>query len=280
MKSALNKKVYMKVNSSPIKKDTDGDNISDLDDANPKVPFDSRFNVVSDLSYVPATPTEDKFEEESNRVYNTLKGEKQPSYGSANMQVKLFGNMPAARALNHFLDNSGDTYTFNNDSSVLKTYRGKENLAKNINTLLKLGEETVKVSKNITFASNVEFNGTDYSRHLEDIADIGWWYAIGYTRATMVSNIKNIDDQTYEMDLKYRIVDFYDWDKDQTYLNGGFGGLISDAEMYNLHTFGYAKQYRINMEFNVKIRWNKGDRYYLNNIYLWDTPSTMNVSIS
>ena len=31
------------------------------------------------------------------------------------MMVSMFGKMPAALALGHFLDNTGTTYSFNND---------------------------------------------------------------------------------------------------------------------------------------------------------------------
>ena len=190
--------------------------------------------------------------------------------------VASFGTMPAALALQHFLDNDGTTYNFNNDWGLLETYRGKEYLAKNTNVLMQVAEETVKNGDTLTFATNKELTGTKFSEHLDDLADIGWWYAVGHTRATMVGQITQ-ENGMYEMTLYYNIHDFYDWNKDGSYFNGGFGLLVSDAEMYKLHTLGIAKQYRIDINYKMIVRWQKGDRYYLDKIKLWQTPATMSV---
>ena len=90
--------------------------------------------------------------------------------------VDMFGNMPASLALKHFLDNKGTNYDFNNDWGILNTYRGKENLAENTNSLIQVVEESVKSKSTVSFATNTELLGTNYSEHLEDLADIGWWY--------------------------------------------------------------------------------------------------------
>ncbi len=273
--TVLDKKVYIKYLSDPKKTDTDEDGLNDKLDNSPFTKFDSRFSVVSGLDFVPATPIEDDFEKKSNEVYNTETGDYGSSKSRANAMVTMFGKMPAALALKHFLDNTGTSYNFNNDWGVLNTYRGKENLAKNTNSLMQVVEESVKNKSTVSFATNTELTGTNYSEHLEDLADIGWWYAIGYTRATMVGQATN-NSGNYEMTLYYNIVDFYDWNKDAGVISG-FGGLVNDAEMYKLHALGEAKQYRINMTFKMKVTWKKGDRYYLNKTKLWETPSTMSV---
>ena len=157
-----------------------------------------------------------------------------------------------------------------------ETYRGKENLAKNTNSLVTVIESTVKKNQSLCFATNTELTGTNYSEHLEDLADIGWWYAVGYTRSTMTAKATNIDDENYKMTLYYNIVDFYDWNGDADFLSG-FGGLVNDAEMYRLHTYGIAQQYRINIKYKMEITWKKGDRYYLNKIYLYVTPESMSI---
>lgn len=273
--TTLDNIVYLKYFSDPKKVDTDEDGLNDNLDNSPLTKFDSRFSVVNNLNYTPSTPIEDEFEKNSNDVYNTEKGDYGSSKTRAQTMVKIFGKMPAALALKHFLDNTGTSYNFNNDWGVLNTYRGKENLAKNTNSLMQVVEESVKNNSTTVFATNTELTGTNYSEHLEDLADIGWWYAIGYTRATMAGEATN-NNGKYEMTLNYNIVDFYDWNKDAGLIDG-FGGLVNDAEMYKLHTLGIAKQYRININFKMKIVWNKGDRYYLNSIKLWETPATMKI---
>ncbi len=274
----LDDKIYIKYLSDPLKKDTDGDGVSDKEDASPQKKFDEKFSVVNNINHKPSTPIEDDLEKQSNNAYNTEKGDYGSSKSRAETMINMFGSMPAAKALEHFLGNTGKKLNFNNDKGLLNTYRGKENFAKNTNSLIAVIEETVKNGKNLTFASNVELTGTDFSTHLDDLADLGWWYAVGSTRATMVGTAKN-NNGIYEMTLKYNILDFYDWKKEGTIMNGGFGGLVSDAEMYKLHALGVAKQYRIEMNYTIKISWKKGDRYYLNKLKLWDTPSTMKVSI-
>ena len=273
-----NGKYFIVEHSSPILADTDSDGVNDKYDASPLEKFDDRFMSVKSLGYIPSTPSEDKFESESNKVYNTKKGDYGTSLKRAHLLVSTFGKMPAALSLGHFLENTGTTYSFNSNKwGLLETYRGKEHLAKNTNDLMNVVEETVKNNQSLYFATNKELTGTNFSSHFEDLANIGWWYAVGSTRATMTAKATNIDDKNYKMTLYYNIVDFYDWNEKGTVLNGGFGGLVSDAEMYKLHTFGIAKQYRINIQYKMEITWQKGDRYYLNKIYLYKTPSSMNV---
>lgn len=269
-----NGKYYIIEHSSPILSDSDGDSVDDKNDASPLDKFDERFSTVNSLRDTPATPIEDDFEAKSNSIYNTEKGDCGSILTRANIMVSTFGKMPAALALGHFLDNTGSTYDFNNDWGLLNTYRGKENLAKNTNDLMTVAEQTVKINSSLYFATNTELTGTDYSKHLEDLADVGWWYAVGHTRATMVSKVTNIDNTNYKMTLYYNIVDFYDWNGDADLLSG-FAGLVNDAEMYRLHTYGIARQYRINIPYKMEINWKRGDRYYLNKLYLYDTPETM-----
>ena len=271
-----NGQLFATVKSSPVEKDTDGDGVIDSRDASPKEKFDTRFKAVDSYNYVPPTPTEDSLEEKSDKIYNTASGDYSGILDRANFQVSLFGNMPAALALGHFLDNTGTTYGFNNDKSILDTYRGEEGLAKNTNSMMNVVESTVKKGDTLYFATDKELTGTAFGTQLEDLSNIGWWYAVGHTRATMTVEAKNNDDINYEMKIRYNLVDYYDWENNSL-IEGGFGGLVTDAEMYKLHTYGVAKQYRINMSFDIKVTWKKGDRWYLNAIWLYTTPNTMKV---
>lgn len=271
-------KVYIKLHSYPTKIDSDGDGVGDKDDNSPLEKFNSKFSKVDNINHVPATPIDDKFEEESTVVYNTETGDYGSSKGRAEFQATVFGSMPAAKTLRHFLGNTGTIYDFNNDWGFLKTYRGREHLAKNTNSLIEVVESTVKNNSKLTFASNVEFTGSDFSKSLDDLADIGWWYAVGSTRATLVGEASR-SGENYKMTLYYRIVDFYDWRKDAGLISG-FGGLVNDSEMYRLHTYGVAQQFRVTMTYKMDIIWTKGDRYYLSKIWLWETPKTMQVNQS
>ena len=275
-----NGRYFVEEKSSPIKKDTDEDTVNDNKDASPKEKFNKNFISVSNYNYISKTPIEDELEIKSNSLYNTTTGEYKGILNRAQLQVSMFGQMPAALALGHFLENdtTNKSYNFNNDWSLLeKTYRGKEGLAKNTNMLMDVVENTVKNNEKLYFATQEELTGTAFGSKLEDITDIGWWYAIGHTRAIITAEAKNKDDYNYEMKVKYNIVDFYDWENNNL-LNGGFGGMVTDAEMYKLHTYGVAKQYRINISYEMKITWKKGDRWYLNEIWLYDMPATMKLT--
>lgn len=267
---------YVIEHSSPILADSDEDGVKDKDDASPLKKFDARFSSVKNLSYIPPTPIEDDLENASISVYNSTTGDPGTSLARANIMVSMFGKMPAALALGHFLDNSGETYTFNNDWGLLETYRGKEYLANNTNDLMQVVEETVKSNRTLYFATNQELTGTSFAQHLDDLADIGWWYAVGHTRATMTAKATNVDGDNYKMTLYYNISDFYDWNKDAGIISG-FGGLVNDAEMYRLHTYGLAQQYRVSIQYKMEIKWKKGDRYFLNIIKLYETPKTMTI---
>lgn len=271
-------KVYLKYLSNPLEKDSDGDGISDKEDASPLMKFDQRFSVVSSLSYEPATPAEDGFEKTSHSEYNQEKTcDVKGIVDRATLQANAFGSMPAAKALRHFLSNTGEEYDFGIDWGLVKTYRGSENMSKNTNALMDVIEESVKADSKLVFATNTELTGTNFLTHLEDLADVGWAYAVGHTRATMVAEAQNKGNGKYEMTLYYNIVDYYDWNKDAGLLDG-FGGIVNDAEMWKLHSCGVAQQYRITIPYKMKITWNKGDRYYLNKIKLWDTPNSMKVT--
>ena len=53
----------------------------------------------------------------------------------------------------------------------------------------------------------------------------------------MVAKATKMNDTSYKMTLYYNVEDFYDWNKDSNFIDG-FGGLVYDAEMYRLHTYG------------------------------------------
>jgi hypothetical protein len=242
--AAMNDKVYLKFKSYPTRLDSDYDGLQDDYDMYPLKVFDPRFILVENNSYRPKTPIEDEFEKESNKVYNKQKNNSNSKlnrvYKLANFQSNALEGMRAAEALKHFLSNSGNTYNFDNDSSFLETYNAKKHFSKNINSLLELGETTVKNNSTLCFSTNVEFTGSTFSDSLDDLSSIGWWYAVGSTRANMVGTISNKSNK-YTLDLLYYIEDFYDWNKNAGVVSG-FGGLVNDADMFKLHNYGMAKQ--------------------------------------
>ena len=270
--------------TSPIKKDSDDDGVNDKKDKSPNLGFSSDFISVSNFSYIPKTPAQDEFEKKSNDAYDTVSGNQCGTFSCSSIEVRaeltmdVAGSMHAATAMSHYLGNTGLTLDFDTDWSLIEdTYSGKDNFVNNVEKMFEIGESTVKKGDTLYFATNKELLGTDFSKDLEDVADIGWWYAVGYTNANMTAQIKNIDDNNYKMTLWYYIDDFYDWDSDQTMFNGGFGGLVSDSEMYQLHLHGRAKQYRVKIAYKMEIDWKYGDRYYLNKAFLWERPSTMKI---
>ena len=268
--------------SSPVNIDSDNDSVNDKKDKLPMIPFDSSFKEVNSIDYVPKTPTQDKLERKSDSVYNTETGNDCGLYNCdviealAVSEITVANSMPAAFALSHFLDNTGTILDFNSDWSLIEnTYSGEDNFVDNVEKIMAVGEDTVKRGDTLSFSTKNELLGTDFSNNFEDAVDIGWWYAIGYTNANMTGEIKNIDNKKYEMILWYYIEDYYDWEPDKTLINGGFGGLVTDSQMYQLHSHGLARQYRIKIPYKMKITWNYGDRYYLSGPFSWDMPSSM-----
>ena len=275
---------FLIMHTSPVRRDSDFDSVNDKFDKSPNLAFDSSFMSVSSMDYIPKTPNQDKFERKSDNVYNTVSGSDCGKFSCDNvieraeMTAGIGKSMYAGVALYHFLDNKGEVLDFGSDWSLLETYSGKDNFVTNVERMLEIGESTVKKGDTLYFATDKELLGTDFSKDLEDVSDINWWYAVGTTNATMTAKIHNIDDKRYEMTLYYNIEDYYDWDIEQTMFNGGFGGLISDSEMYQLHLHGLARQYRIKIPYKMKITWNYGDRYYLSKHFTWENPESMIIS--
>ena len=194
------------------------------------------------------------------------------------MLLTITDSMHAAEALSHFLDNTGSILDFGLDWSLIEdTYSGKDNFVNNIEKIMEVAEDTIKEGDTLYFITDKQLLGTDFSNDFEDLADVSWWYAIGYTNANMKAKITNLDDKKYQMELWYYIDDYYDWNSDQTMFNGGFGGTVSDSEMYQLHLHGRAKQYRIQIPYKMKVTWNYGDRYYLSKAFTWERPSSMKI---
>ena len=67
-------------------------------------------------------------------------------------------------------------------------------------------------------------------------------------------------------DVTYRIVDFYNWDKN---IGQESGTPISQRDLWELHLGGYAKDFLVEGTSNLMITWESGQR--------WNTGATFEV---
>ena len=247
--------------SNPRYKDTDGDGLNDKDDAKPKKAFDSNFILVDGLDYFPynakknmewnsyeinyISNNEDftnpltKREVSISELNNISKKAKNTS--------KTFGLLLGGKLLQRFLDKTGGTYEFNCRNLLTNSHNASVNYNKNVNQLIDVCKETVKKNKTIYFATSpdIEFAGTTSTNSAIDfVRDVGTFISLNASICGMTCKCTN-KGTCYTMELKYYILDFYDWNYKNDVKIGLGSSAVSSLELYMLQNAKMAKSYRV-----------------------------------
>ena len=165
-------------------------------------------------------------------------------------------NMPmASELMNHYLKNTGATYNFDvakfmrEDSGAL-TCRDTA-----INNALRAAESLARKGKTITVGQLTE--GHPWQSQL---ATDNYRYALGSyfddvdiinLTVTEVNGVK-----TYSADIKYIVIDYYNWDTNDY---NEFKGVVSPHDLHELHKAGIAREFLTYGEITYKnITWTEG----------------------
>ena len=254
--------------SNPVDIDTDGDGIIDSKDAKPNENFKEAFVYDNRPKYVLTEKFEDittnddidRKDKEADATFD------QKNYNMLSMTEKdtraeltIIGGIiypNASKFIEHFLNHTGDDLFYDASEIIEKTYNGASYYADNINGVFKLCESTVLDELFFKTPSYVRLKGPRFSTSSESgrIAQ-DWHYSIGDADAAISVNCKKIGN-SYEANIKYYILDYYDWEPNSR--KGA--GFVTDGEMYKLHEMGFGREFRSIGLYSTTISWNKGEQ--------------------
>ena len=165
-------------------------------------------------------------------------------------------DMPMASTLmSHYLKNTGANYNLDvakfisEDSGALAC----RNTA--INNALRAAEALARKGKTITIGQLTEGHPMQW-----ELATDNYRYALGsYFDDVDVINLTVTEVngvKTYSADIKYIVIDFYNWDTNDY---NDFKGIVSPHELHELHKAGIAREFLTYGEVTYKsITWTEG----------------------
>ncbi len=178
--------------------------------------------------------------------------------GKANLIIiggSILGMPKAAELMSHYLKNTGANYNldvakFMSDDSGAKSSRNKA-----INNALRAAEQLAVEGEFITIGQLTEGHPMQNS-----LATQNWQYALGsYFDDVDVINLTVTEEngvKTYTADIKYIVVDFYNWDTNDY---SKFKQIVSPHDLHELHRGGVAKEFLTYGEATYSsITWTEG----------------------
>lgn len=165
---------------------------------------------------------------------------------------KWLGYTNAAKFLSHFLDNTGTQY--NLDVATFLTYDvAKNNRNTDINNMLRAAEALAREGETLTVNQKIE-------NIYHNLAD-DWKYSLGsyFTDVDMLNLTVTVaadGTKTYSGTIKYMVIDFYNWDQNDTDAFAKIGP--SPADLYQLHKAGLAREFLTYGEITYNVTWTEG----------------------
>lgn len=242
--------------SLPTKKDSDEDGLIDSRDAKPNKAFSKRFILADGLDYFPYNAKKD-YEwsanevnyEMSNATYvdNITKSELLDIKDRAKTTYKTFGALLGGKLLKRFVSEKGGTYEFSCRNLLTNSHNASVHFDNNVEKLIKVCKESVKKKDTLYFATspNYAFTGTSSADGIfETVRDIGTFISINSSLCGMTCKCTN-KGSYFTMELKYYILDYYDWDYKNDVKIGLPGSAVSSQELYKLEKAKMAKAFRV-----------------------------------
>lgn len=157
----------------------------------------------------------------------------------------------ASKMMDHYLKGKGEIFELDLDD-FLENEVAKKNMYKDVNEALRSAENLAIPGEKISIYQKEE------SLHHNLTGD--WRFSVGSYFASVELydiEVKTIFGTTYyKAKLKYNVVDFYNWDPNDT--NNVSISTISPADLHQLHLNGEAKEFLICGEEEYEIKWVKG----------------------
>ncbi len=165
-------------------------------------------------------------------------------------------NMPMASSLmSHYLKNTGATYNLNVEKFMAEDSGALTCRNNAINNALRAAEALARKGKTLTVGQLSEGHPMQW-----ELATDNYRYALGsYFDDVDVINltVTEIDGvKTYSADIKYIVIDFYNWDTNDY---NDFKGIVSPHELHELHKAGIAREFLTYGEVTYEsITWTEG----------------------
>ena len=175
---------------------------------------------------------------------------------SSAKKIKNFGSLAypnAAKFMAHYLSNSGEEYEVDMEK-FLKDSIANQNMETDIEKAKQAAEELIIDGETINIYQKTE---SLYHNLTGD-----WKYCLGSYFAYVEMYGISFDGTTYTATVKYTVIDFYNWDKndDKVIFSGLVGGIIGDVspkDLHQLHINGQAKEILSKGETTYQISWEK-----------------------
>ena len=256
--------------TSPQDGDQDSDGIPDSRDAMPDDPFDTTFELTSSYETISSNDAIDALDDYADSVYDTASWKE---WFGATLDFSGFrawlnsvggpfaGFSHASDFIDHFLDNNGKDYKYDGDEVVNYTTSGNNWYYSHMNTVRDLCESTVLDELKFKTVPSASLIATEFSTYgvsdetNEDLAK-DWWFSIGNSMAAVSLDCSK-SGSTYTAQIRYYILDYYDWEEG----SNAPGGLVNDGEMFMLHKTGKAREFRSIGLYETTMTWTEGYRY-------------------
>lgn len=175
---------------------------------------------------------------------------------SSAKKIKNLGKIAypnAAKFMAHYLEASGEDYTVDMEK-FLKNSIAKQNMDIDIENAKSAAEKLLTDGKTINVYQKIE------SLHHNLTGD--WKYCLGSYFAYVEMYNVSFDGTTYTATVKYTVIDFYNWDENETALIfdgivANIVGDISPKDLHQLHIDGKAKEFLSKGEISYQISWTK-----------------------
>lgn len=238
--------------SNPNVQDSDGDGVNDDRDANPNIaaPNCNKYqptnkSITDDIDII----TKFKKEREADREANYGTGSYTESelceisvkysYAYLLAEATLSFFPQGSVALTSFLSNVG--YDMNldvhMDSLVKDTIMGKQIHGEEMQKVMDFAQNVLKDGDDITVICKEEFQTYENDIYYM-INDINWFITLGSSSGTLIAKISRSGER-YEMESRYTVYDYYDWEDDDKKLIPGLG----NADLWRMENCGIAKSY-------------------------------------
>ena len=219
---------------------------------------------IGNMTYAINAVTEEAYDRvkqrnNSNADYNTGSSSDLSSIKSKANFIAIGGfliNLPMASSLmSHYLKNTGENYNFNVDKFMKEDSGALSCRNTAINNALRAAEQIARKGKTLTVGQLTEGHPMQ-----GQLATQNYQYALGsYFDDVDIINltVTEVDGvKTYTADIKYIVIDYYNWDTNDY---NKFKGIVSPHSLHELHKAGSAREFLTYGEVTYKnITWTEG----------------------
>ena len=198
----------------------------------------------------------------SNGDYNTGSSLSSSQLSSAKTKAQMIAlggsllGMPMASSLmSHYLSGTGSNYSFNINKFMKEDSGALACRDTAINNALRAAEQIARKGKTLNVGQTTEGHPWE-----SQLATSNYKYALGsYFDDVDVLNltVTEVDGvKTYSADIKYIVLDFYNWDTNNY---NKFASIISPHDLHELHKAGIAREFLTYGETTYQsITWTEG----------------------